>query len=67
MNVQIYHVQCAGLADVYAVDAHKGVGYGLTTVSGYGVGDVVGHHFNAHAAFNADVVAVLAAFDGYSV
>ena len=67
LNVQIYHVEGSCTADVDAVDAHKGVGYGLTAVGGYGVGDVVGHHFNAHAAFDADAVAVFVAFDGYSV
>ena len=67
MNVQIHHVQCPNFADVDAVDAHKGISDGLTAVGGYGVGDVVGNNFHAHAAFDADAIAVLAAFDGYSV
>ena len=67
LNVQINHVQRASLADVDAVYTHEGIGDGLATVGGDGVGDVVGYYFHAHAAFNADAVAVLAAFDGYSV
>ena len=66
-NVQINHVQRASAADVYAVDAHKGVGNGLTAVGGNGVGDVVGYYIHAHASFDADATGELAVLDSYAV
>ena len=67
MNIQICHTQCSSFADVNAVDTHKGIGYGLTTVCGDGVGDVVCYHIHAHATLDADATSELATLDGYSV
>lgn len=67
LNVQICHVKCAGFADVDAVDSHKGIGHGLTTVCGDGIGDVVRYHIHTHATLDTDATCELAALDGYSV
>ena len=61
--IQPHHIQCASFSDVYSVNAHESIRHGLTAVGGPGVAHAVCHHINAHAAFQANAVAVFAVHD----